>query len=101
MTGKGVFRLFAKPSIFAAKQNILQLFLLYGIKDPMFMPRYSETSILQDLEEKMVFLSGPRQVGKTTLAELIVIEFVILLGYIRSGGRNRCRSLELYLMEMR
>jgi len=43
--------------------------LLYGIKDPMLMPRYSETSIRQDLEEKMVFLSGPRQVGKTTLAK--------------------------------
>jgi len=35
----------------------------------MLIPRYSETSILQDLEEKMVFLSGPRQVGKTTLAK--------------------------------
>jgi uncharacterized protein len=35
----------------------------------MLIPRYSETSILQDLGEKMVFLSGPRQVGKTTLAK--------------------------------
>lgn len=38
------------------------------------MPRYSETSILQDLEEKMVFLSGPRQVGKTTLAKSFLHE---------------------------
>ncbi|MCX5824031.1 MAG: ATP-binding protein [Deltaproteobacteria bacterium] len=35
----------------------------------MLIPRYSATSILRDLEEKMVFLSGPRQVGKTTLAK--------------------------------
>lgn len=30
--------------------------------------RYLEPSIRSDLKEKMVFLSGPRQVGKTTLA---------------------------------
>ena len=30
--------------------------------------RYSETFIEKDLEEKMVFVGGPRQVGKTTLA---------------------------------
>ncbi|MEK6534400.1 MAG: AAA family ATPase [Thermodesulfobacteriota bacterium] len=35
----------------------------------MLIPRYSATSILRDLEEKMVFLSGPRQVGKTTLVK--------------------------------
>lgn len=38
----------------------------------MLIPRYSETSILQDLGEKMVFLSGPRQVGKTTLAKSLL-----------------------------
>ena len=32
------------------------------------MKRYLEDVILEDLEEKMVFLGGPRQVGKTTLA---------------------------------
>ena len=32
------------------------------------MERYSKGSIAGDLEEKMVFLGGPRQVGKTTLA---------------------------------
>jgi len=30
--------------------------------------RYNENAILADLHEKMVFLGGPRQVGKTTLA---------------------------------
>ncbi len=31
--------------------------------------RYLKAQVLQDLEEKMVFLAGPRQVGKTTLAK--------------------------------
>jgi len=31
--------------------------------------RYLEDRVRKDLEEKMVFLSGPRQVGKTTLAQ--------------------------------
>ncbi|MCP5467772.1 MAG: ATP-binding protein [Deltaproteobacteria bacterium] len=33
------------------------------------MDRIQSKSILEDLEEKMVFLTGPRQVGKTTLAK--------------------------------
>jgi predicted AAA+ superfamily ATPase len=32
----------------------------------MLIQRYLEESVRGDLEEKMVFLSGPRQVGKTT-----------------------------------
>lgn len=31
--------------------------------------RYLESLILEDLSKKMVFVSGPRQVGKTTLAK--------------------------------
>lgn len=33
--------------------------------------RYIEQYILKDLKDKMVFISGPRQVGKTTLAKVI------------------------------
>lgn len=33
------------------------------------MERYLKSQILNDLSEKMVFLGGPRQVGKTTLAK--------------------------------
>ena len=33
--------------------------------------RYLERYILEDLKDKMVFVSGPRQVGKTTLAKEI------------------------------
>lgn len=35
----------------------------------MFKKRYLSDFILSDLKEKMVFLGGPRQVGKTTLAK--------------------------------
>jgi predicted AAA+ superfamily ATPase len=34
--------------------------------------RYIHDHILQDLERKMVFIGGPRQVGKTTLAQHIL-----------------------------
>ena len=35
---------------------------------PNTLPRYLAGPIKDDLERKMVFLGGPRQVGKTTLA---------------------------------
>lgn len=34
-----------------------------------------ETFIVSDLEKKMVFISGPRQIGKTTLAKNIIKKF--------------------------
>lgn len=37
--------------------------------------RYLEKYIIQDLKEKMVFISGPRQIGKTTLSKSIGAEF--------------------------
>lgn len=37
----------------------------------MFTPRYIYSNILEDLKQKMVFIGGPRQVGKTTLAKHI------------------------------
>jgi len=33
--------------------------------------RYLESAIHEDLAQKMVFLAGPRQIGKTTLAKMI------------------------------
>ncbi len=38
------------------------------------MIRYSESLILKDLMKKMVFIGGPRQVGKTTMAKRILKE---------------------------
>lgn len=37
----------------------------------MIYPRYNTTAIHHDLSKKMVFIGGPRQVGKTTLAASI------------------------------
>lgn len=37
----------------------------------MIKSRYLESYIKEDLKEKMVFVGGPRQVGKTTMAQLI------------------------------
>jgi len=47
----------------------LCFFLLYGKFNHMVVERYLYKTIHADLKEKMVFLSGPRQVGKTTLAK--------------------------------
>lgn len=38
----------------------------------MHRPRYLEPAVSDDLARKMVFLAGPRQVGKTTLARRIL-----------------------------
>jgi len=38
----------------------------------MLKKRYLEEPITEDLKEKMVFMAGPRQVGKTTLAKQIL-----------------------------
>lgn len=42
------------------------------------MNRYLEEYILKDLKEKIVFLSGPRQVGKTTLSKQLISPFAYL-----------------------
>jgi len=39
------------------------------LKMPRYLSRYIETPVLNDLSRKMVFVAGPRQSGKTTLAK--------------------------------
>jgi len=39
---------------------------------PDIIPRYNEKPVKEDLNRKMVFLAGPRQVGKTTLAKELI-----------------------------
>ena len=34
-----------------------------------FLPRYIESPVMEDVQRKMVFIGGPRQSGKTTLAK--------------------------------
>ncbi len=36
------------------------------------IPRYNEETIKEDLSRKMVFMAGPRQVGKTTFAKELI-----------------------------
>ena len=38
----------------------------------MIKERYLTTPVVEDLKDKMVFVGGPRQVGKTTLAKSLV-----------------------------
>lgn len=40
------------------------------------LKRYLEPYIIEDLNKKMVFLGGPRQVGKTTLAQSLIKNYV-------------------------
>lgn len=40
------------------------------------LKRYLEPYIVEDLNKKMVFLGGPRQVGKTTLAQSLIKNYV-------------------------
>ena len=51
---------------------MLRLFLLLGTICHMPAPRYLESPVREDLAAKMVFVAGPRQVGKTTLAQQIL-----------------------------
>jgi uncharacterized protein len=39
------------------------------------MTRYLQEHLTADLAKKMVFVTGPRQVGKTTLAQQISAQF--------------------------
>ena len=39
------------------------------------MQRYLDSAVRADLGRKMVFLTGPRQVGKTTLAKALMAEY--------------------------
>jgi len=42
------------------------------------MKRYLEDAIRRDLTKKIIILSGPRQVGKTTLSKQLVPSYVYL-----------------------
>ena len=57
------------------------------------MKRYIEDYIRQDLAKKMVLLSGPRQVGKTTLSKQIM-EPLVYLNYDAAPDRAMIRKME-------
>ena len=57
--------------------------------------RYLTSCIVSDLQEKMVFISGPRQVGKTTLSrELVGNEFTSAAYYSWDFKKDRKNILE-------
>jgi hypothetical protein len=60
----------------------------------MEQQRYLELPIRSDLESKMVFLAGPRQVGKTVLARRILAESEagVYLNWDNRGDRKEIRA---------
>jgi len=57
------------------------------------MRRYLEDAVKRDLDKKIVILSGPRQVGKTTLSRQLV-EPHVYLNYDSGPDREMIRRLE-------
>jgi len=54
--------------------------------------RYVKEQILKDLEQKMVFLAGPRQCGKTTLAKTLVKNSRGYMNWDEDAGRESILS---------
>lgn len=59
------------------------------------MKRYLEDQIKKDLKRKMVFVGGPRQVGKTTLAKKILPDMVGYLNWDVAVHREKILKHEL------
>ena len=59
----------------------------------MDRPRYLEPAVRADLAAKMLFIAGPRQVGKTTLARRIMGSAAgIYLNWDNRGDRAEIRA---------
>lgn len=56
--------------------------------------RYLQKQILRDLEKKMVFVAGPRQVGKTTLARSLLSSDQRYLNWDEDADRERILKRE-------
>jgi len=59
------------------------------------MRRYLQDQVESDLQEKMVFVGGPRQVGKTTLAKALLTDPAGYLGWDIPSQRERILRREL------
>jgi hypothetical protein len=59
----------------------------------MLKDRYLSKYILEDLAEKMVFIGGPRQVGKTTLARELIAKEFSAHAYYNWDNRNDRRAI--------
>jgi predicted AAA+ superfamily ATPase len=59
------------------------------------MERYLKKQVLADLKRKMVFLGGPRQVGKTTLARSLLTDDSAYLNWDFAPHRQQILRMEL------
>jgi predicted AAA+ superfamily ATPase len=59
------------------------------------MQRYLKPHLVEDLRRKMVFLGGPRQVGKTTLARALLSAKENYLNWDDDKGRSRILDREI------
>jgi uncharacterized protein len=59
----------------------------------MLKNRYLTKNVIEDLSEKMVFVGGPRQVGKTTLARDLVAKRFRETSYYNWDNRNDRRKI--------
>lgn len=64
------------------------------------MHRYLEPQIRKDLERKMVFVAGPRQVGKTTLAKAVLHDEAGYLNWDIAEHRQAILKRELPAVEL-
>lgn len=62
--------------------------------------RYLSKQVREDLKRKMVFISGPRQVGKTTLAKSILESELSYLNWDIPGDRDKILKRELPITEL-
>src|SRR3972149_5283078 len=56
--------------------------------------RYLKNQILKDLQKKMVFVAGPRQVGKTTLAKSLILSEKYYLNWDDDVDREKILKKE-------
>lgn len=62
-------------------------------RGPMLKARYLTTPIIGDLNKKMVFVGGPRQIGKTTLAKSLIGAHFRETAYFNWDNKQERREL--------
>ena len=79
--------------IFCLQAKLIDLFQIDVIIHIMLINRYLTKYILEDLSEKMVFVGGPRQIGKTTIARDFVSRHFRETGYYNWDNRTDRRKI--------
>ena len=59
----------------------------------MLKDRYLAVPIVGDLQKKMVFLAGPRQIGKTTLAKTLIGVHIKETAYFNWDNKQQRQQL--------